>query len=148
MPVSKTVTPDEALPVGRGLSGMRAGELVRNTSALTARYAVWIALAIVVVAGVVSTPLFATGPNLTALLQNMSILGIVAVGQTRVIAGGAMDLSVGMLMGLIVVLTNGIMQGDPQLALAMVALGLGVGLVVGLGNGFLLVLTRVPPLIL
>jgi ribose/xylose/arabinose/galactoside ABC-type transport system permease subunit len=53
-----------------------------------------------------------------------------------------------MLMGLVTVLTNGIMNGDPALAWPMVALGLAIGLAVGLANGVLLVLTRIDPLIL
>jgi ribose/xylose/arabinose/galactoside ABC-type transport system permease subunit len=151
MPVSETVSPDEPVPVTgvpRGVGGLRPTRALTQASSFTARYAVWIALAIVVIAGVVSTPLFLTASNVTAILQNISILGIVAVGQTLVIAGGAMDLSTGMLMGLIVVVTNGTMNGDPQLALPVIALGLGIGLLVGIINGVLLVLTRIHPLIL
>jgi ribose/xylose/arabinose/galactoside ABC-type transport system permease subunit len=121
---------------------------MRSVSAATARYAVWIVLLAVVIAGVLSTSLFLTESNIRALLQNMAILGIVAVGQTVVIAGGAMDLSVGMLMGLVVVLSNGIMKGDPSLAAPVVGFALALGLLVGVINGVLLVITRIHPLIL
>lgn len=148
MPVSKTATPHEPIPAPGRVIGMHPGGLLSQASSLTARFAVWIVLLLVVLVGVVSAPLFLTGSNVTALLQNMSILGIVAVGQTLVIAGGAMDLSVGMLMGLVVVVTNGTMKGDPDLALPVIVLALALGLVVGLVNGVLLVLTRIHPLIL
>jgi ribose/xylose/arabinose/galactoside ABC-type transport system permease subunit len=70
------------------------------------------------------------------------------VGQTFVIVSGGIDLSVGMLMGLVTVLTNGIMNGNPRLAGQMVLLGIGIGLAIGLSNGILLVITRIHPLIL
>ena len=78
----------------------------------------------------------------------MTVLGIVSVGQTFVILSGGIDLSVGVVMGLVTVLTNGIMNGDPTLAWSMVALGVAIGVAVGLANGVLLVLTRIDPLIL
>ena len=78
----------------------------------------------------------------------MAVLGIVSVGQTFVILSGGIDLSVGVVMGLVTVLTNGIMNGDPALAWSMVALGVAIGIAVGLTNGVLLVLTRIDPLIL
>ena len=76
------------------------------------------------------------------------MLGIVSVGQTFVILSGGIDLSVGVVMGLVTVLTNGIMNGDPTLAWSMVALGVAIEVAVGLANGVLLVLTRIDPLIL
>jgi ribose/xylose/arabinose/galactoside ABC-type transport system permease subunit len=111
-------------------------------------YGIWAALGIAAVTATAVAPRFLSVANLHDLMSAMSVLGIVSVGQTVVILSGGIDLSVGMLMGLVTVLTNGIMKGDPALALPMVALGLGIGLTVGLANGVLLVLTRIEPLIL
>ena len=75
------------------------------------------------------------------------MLGIVALGQTFVILTAGIDLSVGMLMGLVTVLSNGIMAGDAALIPLIVLLALVIGIVVGLANGIGVVLFRVNPLI-
>jgi ribose/xylose/arabinose/galactoside ABC-type transport system permease subunit len=115
---------------------------------LLAAYGIWIALAVLVIVATAGSPAFLTGANIKNILQSMAILGIVSVGQTFVIISGGIDLSVGMLMGLVTVLTNGIMNGDPRLAGQMVVLGIAIGLGVGLFNGTMLILTRIHPLIL
>jgi ribose/xylose/arabinose/galactoside ABC-type transport system permease subunit len=96
----------------------------------------------------VSAPNFLSASNIYDLMSAMAVLGIVSVGQTIVILSGGIDLSVGMLMGLVTVLTNGIMDGDPTLAWPMVVLGLAIGLSVGLASGVMLILARIDPLIL
>lgn len=111
------------------------------------RHGVWAALAIVIVFGVLRVPFFATLDNATAVARLTAALGIVAVGQTFVVLTAGIDLSVGMLMGLVVVLANGIMDGNPALIPAIVTLGIALGLGVGLVNGLLIVATRVQPLI-
>ena len=111
-------------------------------------YGIWVALAIVILAAAVSAPNFLSAANIHDLMSAMAVLGIVSVGQTVVILSGGIDLSVGMLMGLVTVLTNGIMNGDPALAWPMVALGVAIGLAAGFANGVLLILTRIDPLIL
>ena len=111
------------------------------------RRGVWVALAIVIIFGTIWVPAFATLDNATAVARQAATLGIVAVGQTFVILTAGIDLSVGMLMGLVVVLANGVMNGDPTLIPAVVVLGIAVGLAVGLANGILVVATRVEPLI-
>lgn len=111
-------------------------------------YGIWVALAIAILAASVATPGFLSAANIHDLMSAMAVLGIVSVGQTFVILSGGIDLSVGVVMGLVTVLTNGIMNGDPTLAWPMVALGVTIGIAVGLANGVLLVLTRIDPLIL
>jgi ribose/xylose/arabinose/galactoside ABC-type transport system permease subunit len=128
-------------PQGAARLGQRAGTALSD-------YGIWAALAVAIVASAVAAPRFLSGANIHDLMGAMAVLGIVSVGQSVVILSGGIDLSVGMLMGLVTVLTNGIMNGDPTLAWPMVGLGLLVGLGVGLVNGGLLVLTRIDPLIL
>lgn len=111
-------------------------------------YGIWAALGIAFLTAAASAPHFLSAANMHDLMSAMAVLGIVSVGQTVVILSGGMDLSVGMLMGLVTVLTNGIMNGDPALAWPMVALGVAIGLAVGFANGVLLVVTRIDPLIL
>src|ERR1700733_5370312 len=111
-------------------------------------YGIWLALGIAILAAEVATPGFLSAANIHDLMSAMAVLGIVSVGQTFVILSGGIDLSVGVIMGLVTVLTNGIMNGDPALAWPMVAFGVTIGVAVGLSNGVLLVLTRIDPLIL
>jgi ribose transport system permease protein len=115
---------------------------------LLVNYGIWAALGIAILVSTVSAPHFLSAANIHDLMSATAVLGIVSVGQTVVILSGGIDLSVGMVMGLVTVLTNGIMNGDPALALPMVFLGVAIGLAIGFANGVLLVLTRVDPLIL
>jgi ribose transport system permease protein len=111
------------------------------------RYGVFVALAVTVLYGTVAVPNFATLANLDAVLRQVAVLGIVSLGQTFVILTAGIDLSVGMLMGLVTVLSNGIMAGDPALVPVVAALALVIGVVVGLANGAGVVVFRVNPLI-
>jgi len=111
-------------------------------------YGIWAALGIAILTAAAGAPGFLSGANIHDLMSAMAVLGIVSVGQTFVVLSGGIDLSVGVVMGLVTVLTNGIMNGDPALAWPMATLGVAIGIAVGLANGILLVLTRIDPLIL
>ena len=111
------------------------------------QYGVFVALGIAVLLGIVAVPNFATPANLDAILRQVAVLGIVALGQTFVILTAGIDLSVGMLMGLVTVLSNGIMAGDATLIPVIVLLALVIGVTVGLANGIGVVHFRVNPLI-
>jgi ribose/xylose/arabinose/galactoside ABC-type transport system permease subunit len=119
----------------------------RRLMPLLQRYGVWVALAVELVAAAVAVPQFASIGNLSNLLAAAAVIGVVALGQTFVIAAGGLDLSVGMLAGLVTVLTCGIMDGDAGLIPAVVALALVLGVGVGLLNGVLVAITRVHPMI-
>lgn len=112
-----------------------------------ARLGVWVALLVTLVVGVVAVPNFGTAANADAILRQAAVLGVVALGQTFVVLTGGIDLSVGMLMGLVTVLANGIMAGDPALIGPVVLVALGCGLLTGVANGLGVVVARVDPLI-
>ncbi|MGE0240017.1 MAG: ABC transporter permease, partial [Parvibaculaceae bacterium] len=86
--------------------------------------------------------------NLANILRQSSVLGIIAIGQTFVIAAGLIDLSVGMIAGLVVVLACLILGGDPSLTLIVVPLMLLLGAAIGLINGVLVNRLKLHPLIL
>ncbi len=111
------------------------------------RYGVFVALGATVLYGALAVPNFATLANVDAVLRQVAVLGIVSLGQTFVILSAGIDLSVGMLMGLVTVTANGIMAGDPALMPVVVALALVIGVVVGLANGVGIAIFRVNPLI-
>jgi ribose transport system ATP-binding protein len=96
-----------------------------------------------------SNSLFLGTRNLTSLLLLCSVLAFAAAGQLTVLLVASIDLSVGPLMGLVVVVmsffaTTG--RGMGGLG-AGVAVALAVGAVVGLVNGTLIRLIRLPPVI-
>jgi ribose/xylose/arabinose/galactoside ABC-type transport system permease subunit len=109
---------------------------------------IWSVVLALLAIGFLAVPEFSSTGNLQNLLRQSAALGIVAIGQTLVILTGGIDLSVGALMGLVVVITNGVMQGQAEAIPLAVLLGLGIGLAVGLFNGAMVVLTGINPLIL
>ncbi len=121
----------------------------RRTLPLPAAYLI-LAVTFVLSWGLVSA--FGRGDFVSqSSLTNMAIrsvaLGIVAVGQTFVIIGASIDLSVAYLISVTAVMASFIMQGDPErvpLALAVVTV---ISVVVGLINGLIITKLRVPALI-
>ncbi|MGH2615175.1 MAG: ABC transporter permease, partial [Thermomicrobiales bacterium] len=74
-------------------------------------------------------------------------LGMVAVGQTLVILGGSLDLSVAYQVSVTAVMASYIMQGDPDRMLLGVAVVTAIGLAIGLANGLIITVLGVNPFI-
>ena len=85
--------------------------------------------------------------GIVGLLQRMVALGIVALGQTLVILGGSIDLSVGSLISVGAVLASFIMRGEPAMMLPAVLAVLATSALVGAVNGLVITRLRVSPLI-
>lgn len=109
---------------------------------------VWLLLGSAVAVAATALPAFREPENLANILRQSSVLGILAVGQTFVIAAGMIDLSVGMIAGLVVVLACWMLGGDPSLTVAVVPLMLLLGAGIGAFNGLMVNRLRVHPLIL
>jgi len=105
-------------------------------------------LAVVVALALLLVPGFAAPGNLANVVTQASALGLVAIGQTFVIAAGLIDLSVGQLLGLSVVLTCALGQGRPELLLPVLLAMLALGAAVGIAHGWMVNRWRVEPLIL
>jgi ribose transport system permease protein len=111
---------------------------------LDSTHLVWIAFAVVTVVGVALTAsagknFFSTG-NLAAVFTLTSTLGFVAIGQTLVILGGSLDLSVPYVISLSSLVAGGIMAGQSSNIVLAVLAALAVSAVIGLANG--LIVTR------
>ncbi len=90
---------------------------------------------------------FLTGANLSLVLQQVMVVGVIAIGQTLVILTGGVDLSCGMVMALggIVITTLATALGLPvPLAIAG---GIAVTTLFGAVNGLLVTAVRLPPFI-
>ena len=86
----------------------------------------------------IRTPAFLTIENFRDILLNISILVIVALGQTMVIITRGIDLSVGSMIGLVAMMVSFVVVSFPEMSpiLALV-LGIGLGASLGAFNGFL-----------
>ena len=93
------------------------------------------------------TDRFLTGENLSLVLQQVMVVGVIAIGQTLVILTAGIDLSCGMVMALggIVMAKFATELGLPP-ALAVLC-GLGVTTLFGLLNGLLVTRIKLPPFI-
>jgi ribose transport system permease protein len=108
------------------------------------RYVMYIAfvLVLVVFAVVLSDRGFLTSRNLLNIVAQSAIIGVMAVAMTFVIGAGQIDLSVGSVAGLSSV-AAGLAIRDVGLPAGVLA-GLGVGLAVGVFNGFLTTRIKIP----
>jgi len=107
---------------------------------------IFILLLIAVVAA--NAPAFLTAPNFRNILLNISILTIVALGQTMVIITRGIDLSVSSMIGLVAMMVSFTVVAFPAVppALAML-LGILLGGILGSFNGLIITAGKVPPII-
>ncbi|MBR0848660.1 ABC transporter permease [Bradyrhizobium diazoefficiens] len=90
---------------------------------------------------------FLTLGNLLNVYEQTTDLALVSIGQTLTILSGGIDLSVGSLISLTSCLTSGLINGNPDRVLPVVAGVLALGTLVGMVNAALVVALRVHPLI-
>ena len=92
-------------------------------------------------------PRFWSGDNLSLILQQVMVVGTIAVGQTLIILTAGIDLSCGTVMALAdVVMTKLAAEHGVPVPLA-IGCGLGVATLFGLVNGFLVSRVSLPPFI-
>ncbi|WP_127573366.1 ABC transporter permease [Georgenia faecalis] len=108
---------------------------------------VLVVLAVLVAVMAVLNPGFYEPPSLMAFLRNAAPLVILAIGQYFVIVAGEFDLSVGSLVGAQVVIAARLINGEEDRTWPVIALMVGFGLLVGLVNGLITTLLRVPSFI-
>lgn len=105
---------------------------------------VYIFLVVIFLIGGLLDQIFSDGQIFTnpSILVNIIVrsvaLGIVAVGQTLVIVGASIDLSVAYLISITAVMSSYIMQGDPANVPKAILLVFAIGAVVGLTNGLII----------
>ena len=94
----------------------------------------------------VASPYFLTEENLSNLVKQSAINGIIALGVTAVIISGGIDLSVGAVTGLSGVVVAMLMTGGMPTLLACAA-ALLVSALVGVANAVMIYEGRIPPFI-
>lgn len=94
-----------------------------------------------------TTDQFLSGENFSLILQQVMVVGVIAIGQTLIILTAGIDLSCGMIMALggIVMTRFAAELGLP--APVAIACGMGVTTLCGLVNGLLVTRIKLPPFI-
>lgn len=110
------------------------------------RFLPYASLAFLIVFLSVATPYFATAGNISSVIRQTSVITIMAMGMTVVIASSGIDLSVGSIVGFTGVI--GALLIAQRLPTAVALLGaIGAGAVCGLLNGAVIATLRIPPFI-
>ncbi|MFA9446980.1 ABC transporter permease [Egicoccus sp. AB-alg6-2] len=135
-PTTRSEPPHRALPA-RGVEWLLQGRLPTATA--------FVLLAITLGVNLVVSPNFLTAFNLRSVFASAVPLAAVAVGQTIIVLGRGIDLSIGTVVGLSSVVTVSLVEpiGLPGALLA----GLAVGAACGLVNGILVAVVRLQPII-
>ena len=103
---------------------------------------------ILVVAVTIRNPAFLTADNFQDILLNISILAIVALGQTMVIVTHGIDLSVSSTIGLVAMMVAFVVKQNQDISIVLVVLlGMALGAVLGSFNGLIITHGKVPPII-
>ncbi len=115
------------------------------TGWLKSQYALYILVALLLVATITKGGVFWGGTNLTNLLLQMSIIGVVVLAELIVVLTGGIDISVGSALGLAAVIAAGLFQG-PSVLLALVV-AVVIGGIIGAVNGWLVAFRGLEPFI-
>lgn len=100
-----------------------------------------IILIVLVAGGWMLSPVFLTVGNLLNIMWIVSVLGIIAMGQTMLLITGYFDMSVSYVVGLAGIITV-LAQINGANLVTSIILGLLAGALVGLLNGVIIVLTK------
>ena len=107
----------------------------------------FIALLILCIAFSTQSDRFASSENLSLVLQQVMVVGVIAIGQTLIILTAGIDLSCGMVMALgSIVMTKFAVDLGMPAPLAILC-GIGVTALFGLVNGLLVTKVKLPPFI-
>lgn len=119
----------------------------RSLADVLEAYGIYVALVLVLIAAGLLSPAFYQPANIFNILRQASALGILSVGQTIVMIGGGIDLSVAAVMQLVTVGVAEIAKGRDEGVIAAVVIMLVLSMIVGWVNGLLVTQRRVAPFV-
>jgi ribose transport system permease protein len=105
-----------------------------------------LAVALIATGLAVTTDAFFTAPNILNILRQASLTFLIASGLTLTILTAGLDLSVGANVGLSACLAATVMKSSGSIGLGA-ATGLAFGAVVGILNGLMVTVLKLPPFI-
>lgn len=118
---------------------MSSGELYR-------KYGIVMIMVMLFIVSAIINPNFLKPQNLINILKQISVVTIIACGETMLIVSGMIDLSAGFLCTASACLSAGLLASTGNLPLAVIA-GILVGCVCGWVNGFLITYFKLQPFI-
>lgn len=119
---------------------------LRRGEKYVGRYETIIAILILFCVASFTSPVFLSIKNIMNIVMHVSIIGIISLGMTFVISMGGIDLSVGSVLAFSSVSAASLLKLGLPIPLC-IFIGLLVGAVCGLVNGILSVNARLPPFI-
>lgn len=125
--------------------GRRVGKALMTL--ISPRGAVFLLLAVLLVSIAVLNPHFAEPGQFIRFIQRVAPIAIVAIGQYFVIVAGEFDLSMGSVIAAQVVIAGNLIGQDDSKSVPVLLLMVGFGALVGLVNGLVTTLLRVPSFI-
>ena len=117
-----------------------------NVLNILARYAIILALVLLVIVFWSSSDTFFTENNIFNIFKQVAVVGIVSVGMTMVLLTGGIDLSVGSTIGVACVLTATLLLAGVNVILTII-ITLIACTAIGMLNGFFINVLKIPPLI-
>lgn len=105
-----------------------------------------LALAVLCAVLSIASDAFLTSANIVNVLRQAALLFLLASGLTLVVLTAGLDLSIGANVAMSACLAATLLKSTGSIALA-VCMGLGSGLLIGIVNGLLIALVRIPPFI-
>ena len=129
------------------LRGLKPQEIAASVFRLR-ELGIVIALGVSIIFFAIRAPNFLTVSNWQDIAKDVAIVVVVAVGETMVVLTRNIDLSVGSMVGLSAYLSADFFAGHNGAPLVVIALvAVGIGSVLGLVNGLIVVVGRVPSII-
>ncbi|MGI8784153.1 MAG: ABC transporter permease [Acidobacteriota bacterium] len=116
---------------------------VRN---LINRFLPYLSLIVLFVVLSVIAPNFLTAGNLSSIVRQSAVITVMAIGMTMIIIAGAIDLSVGSLMGLAAICGTMALSGGSGAGAAML-ISVVAGVALGTANGLLTTVLKIPSFI-
>ncbi len=104
-------------------------------------------IALIIILSILS-PSFFSPRNLTNLIRQVTVIGIIAVGMTMVILIAGIDLSVGSIVGVAAVVVTLLMQAGISVWLSIILTIILVGVLAGLFTGFMTAKFNIHPFII
>ncbi|MCC8180599.1 MAG: ABC transporter permease [Planctomycetes bacterium] len=118
-----------------------------RVSSFLSRYGIYIVLLALCVIMTFLSPYFLTGRNLLNILNQVSIIGIVAIGATVILLGGGIDLTPGSVVAVAGVCAAHFGHPGEHSLIVPLVISILIGLAFGMVNGFIVAKGNVVPFI-
>lgn len=111
------------------------------------RYGIYVALFLIGLVLSIASPFFLTVTNILNILNQVSIIGIIAVGSTIVLISGGLDLSAGAIVAVAGVAGAHFAHPGEYPLIVPILVGILTGAGIGLFNGVVVAKGKIPPFI-